>query len=544
MIGPPDGHPRGLGDADPWSTVAHAGYCRPRALRPAEPPRQAAMTVSRVPPADVDRRGLGFMSVCAYNHLHYARVLFASLRASHPDLPCFLVIADAEHHPSVSIPGVSIMAPRDFGDTTFEFLALKYSATDLCCALKALALRHLFATVPLRRIIYVDADICVYARFDSLIDALATAPAVVIPHVLEPFPHPERFWERPTLGDLAYAGVMNAGLFGIELSERTRRFIETWSEMVAMPGAFVAALGGQWEQNAFNWITSFLPGVRVHHDPAYNVAYWNLHERSLRWRGLDGGEGWTVDGAPLVCFHFSGYRLSDPMTLSWHDRRHSLFLMPSVAQLAEDYARRLRGQGQAHHPTTPYGFDAFPSGIRIDDRMRRLFQAEESHLRLDLDPWTPAGEAAYCEALLSPLPHRGIMPLLLTAIYDERPDLRQECPDADVHGLAALDWFRDFGIYELRLSAAVRRISPGHSVSAACSTSRRAPAGPPAARRLDGRAAGLCERDSLHLADSVRPARLRGPHRSPARVSVRLHRRCRGLCAMARTSWPRRGARR
>ncbi len=36
-------------------------------------------------------------------------------------------------------------------------------------------------------------------------------------------------------------------------------------------------------------------------DSAYNVAYWNLHDRSLKFVGLDDEEesaAWSVDGRP------------------------------------------------------------------------------------------------------------------------------------------------------------------------------------------------------------------------------------------------------
>ena len=96
------------------------------------------------------------------------------------------------------------------------------------------------------------------------------------------------------------------------------------------------ALGGQMEQNSFNWIFSFADDVHVLRDTAYNVAYWNLHDRSLRWEGLDGAVSsrrWTVDGRPLVCFHFSGFSPADPARISKHDSRYSAYLMPSVARI-------------------------------------------------------------------------------------------------------------------------------------------------------------------------------------------------------------------
>jgi glycosyltransferase involved in cell wall biosynthesis len=303
--------------------------------------------------------------------------------------------------------------------------------------------------------VYLDSDICVYAPLEALLAAAAGHRAVLVPHVREPLPNPERFWERPSLGDLAYAGVMNAGVFALSTDAEGVGFLDTWSHMATGPGAFLPSQGGQWEQNSFNWITAFLDGLHVLRDPAYNVAYWNLHDRSLRLKSLDSEEHrWTVDGEPLVCFHFSGFSLDEPLSLSRHDRRYSLFHIPSLARLADDYARRLRQSGADACRSVEYGFDQFPDGTRIDARMRRIFQEEEVFLRREADPWTAEGQEWYCEALLSPIPHRAsLLPVLLETIYRERPDLQSTWPDADVNPEPLVQWFVSHGIHEYNCRA-------------------------------------------------------------------------------------------
>jgi glycosyltransferase involved in cell wall biosynthesis len=438
---------------DQWITVQKMGYRKPRQLRGDDQDTPASLLAGEDLgdglPFD-QRQGMAVLSICTFNHAHYARTLFESIRPFHPDLALVLVVADAERLGFPDVPGVRMVSPRELGAIDFPYAALKYSATDLCCALKPLALRWLMATSAVRSVVYLDSDICVYAPLDRLLEAAARHRAVVLPHVREPLPNPERFWERPSLGDLAYAGVLNAGVFTLSADEEGRRFVDTWSRLVTGPGAFLNTLGGQWEQNSFNWITAFLEGLHVLRDPAYNVAYWNLHERSLRDKSLDDEvPRWTVDGQPLVCFHFSGYSLDEPLSLSRHDGRYSLFHMPSLARLVEDYASRLRDNGADRYRRVEYGFGRFVDGTRIDPRMRRIFQEEEAFLKREADPWTAAGQEYYCEALLSPIPHRGSMlPVLLHSIYRDRPDLQATWPDADVNPESLVQWFITHGIHE------------------------------------------------------------------------------------------------
>lgn len=402
--------------------------------------------------AERPRAGTCLVTVCTVNHLHFARALVESWHRHHPSDPAFVTIADWDGvdplvlENTTPLPGVVVAGPN------LPFMALKYSATDLCCALKPYAIAHLIEQTTYARIVYVDADVYLFAPMTALLARLESATVVVTPHTLAPLPHPERFWERPSLGDLAYAGVFNAGLFGLRVDAAARRFVGSWRDMVTRPGAFVAELGGQMEQNAFNWVSCFVDNVAVLRDPAYNVAYWNLHDRSLRATELDAPSSpatWTVDGEPLVAFHFSGFSPAAPSRVSKYDQRHSLYILPSLSRLAELYATRLIALGGEETAKLPYRYDRFPSGIRIDHRMRRVFREHEVHLASDLDPWTAAGEALYCRALLSPIPHwGGLVPALVEQIRRERPDLQVAYPDAHQAPEGVIRWAAACGVYE------------------------------------------------------------------------------------------------
>lgn len=382
----------------------------------------------------------------------------------HPELPMFLLLVDWDGSEPLEVEGATLIPGRKIGGWHFDYMALKYSAQDLCCALKPYLLDHLIENLGVRKVLYLDCDIYVFAPLDAMLERLDAHDFVVTPHTLAPMPHLERFWERPTLGDLAYAGVLNAGMFGIRASSGARSFLAVWQGLVTGPGAFLPDLGAQMEQNSFNWITCFADDVHVLRDPAYNVAYWNLHDRSLRYRGLDDGQAdgtWTVDGEPLVAFHFSGFSPAFPFTVSKHDRRYSPYLMPSFARLLDFYHRILCRHGAAEAHYREYGFEAFPSGIRIDTRMRHVFKVHESFLWSDLSPWTPAGEAHYCEALLSPVPYTGsLMPILFSHIYDDRPDLQQAFPDARLQPDGFLRWIYGHGTYECGYEDLLGRFRP------------------------------------------------------------------------------------
>jgi glycosyltransferase involved in cell wall biosynthesis len=495
------GSPGNAGAAAPDAAAIRSAFGFPACPRAEAPEAAASMHAVRAPlsgaaptPASFAiRAGACVVSVCTRNYLYCARTALAAFRRHHPGMPAFLAIVDWDGAEPLAIEGTTLLACRsrepgresalgmdrdlagDPGDRygemcgdrsrdlgrdaareivggAFDYMTLKYSALDLCGAVKPYVLDYVLRRTRFARIVFIDADVHTFAPFEKLLDRADHHDFVVTPHTLAPPPHPERTWERPTLGDLAFAGPLNSGLFALRATPEAQAFLHTWRDLVTSPGAFMLELGGQSEQNAFNWVHSFVDRVHVLRDPAYNVAYWNLHDRSLRFAGLDDparDAEWTVDGRPLVAFHFSGYSLANPHTLSRHDHHRSLYIHPSLARLTELYGAELRANGAAEDMRRPYGFAALPSGIAVDERMRRIWKEHETFLAAAISPWTAAGEAHYCAALLSPIPYTGsLLPALIDAIYRERPDVQRRYPDARLQPDPLMRWISLHGIYE------------------------------------------------------------------------------------------------
>jgi hypothetical protein len=255
------------------------------ALRGEEPSRRAVCLVSTA------------------NHLHLVLNLVRTIRATWTDQPRILVVVadplEDTAQPAFASLGVEFVAAATLGIPNFLWLAAKYDATELCCALKPFAVRHAL-DLGHRQVVYCDADVHFFSEPTDLLCMGQRHDFVVTPHTLEPLPSAEP-WQRPTLGDLAGAGLMNAGLFSVRESAAARTFVDTWASLVVAPGAFLVDLGSQHEQNFFNWVVAFAEDVAICRDRATNVAYWNLHERPVRWCALDGGpeDRWTIDGQPL-----------------------------------------------------------------------------------------------------------------------------------------------------------------------------------------------------------------------------------------------------
>ncbi|MEL7061729.1 MAG: glycosyltransferase, partial [Acidobacteriota bacterium] len=390
-----------------------------------------------------ERWGVGSrvaVTVCGRNHLAKARVWAQSLTPHDPALDLVVVVVDAVHDADGAlvdeVPHATVIDGRSLGVPRFGFLALRHTTFELCAVLKPSAVLAVLAAGA-ERVLFCDADLDFHAAPDALFALLERHAVVVSPHSFEPFPDPDSSGRRPTMRELSASGVLNSGLFGVRAGEAARGALERWRVIMQRPGFFAGDTMD--EQRAFNWLIAFVDDLHVLRDRSYNVAYWNLHDRSLRARALDGGSGFTVDGEPLVCFHWSGYSAADPWRLSRHDRRYSLYALPSVARLADGYARRLVAAGELE--TLRGAFDRLPSGVPVDDRLRQLWRGAEPHLDVDVDPWTDDGEAMLATAMLQPQAGTGLLPLLLHGLWLEREDFRQTWPDAPKDPAAFIAWF-------------------------------------------------------------------------------------------------------
>lgn len=402
------------------------------------------------------RRGIVLASVCTLSHLAFARTMIASVREHHSrdELPIYLLVIDWDGNETIHLPEATLLAGRDIAIDSFDYLLLKFTAFEMCCAAKPFLLRHIIGATIFKTILYIDSDISVFARLDHMLACLEDADLAVIPHTVSPLPNPERFYQYPSLGDLIAAGNYNAGMFGITVTNKNIELLACWSYLVSAPGAFLKSRGLQHEQNFFNWLVALADNVTVIKDTAYNVAYWNLHDRSLRYTGWDDEEpinaGWKVDGRPLVAFHFSGFSPQYPDRLSSYDNRHDLYFLPSVSKLIEFYLAQLRIKGQQTDSRPEYVYDRFASGLPITREIREIFKKHENNLRGDLSPWTSEGERHYAQKLFLPMPGTGsLLPVVLFEIYELRQDLKAVFPNSHTDPAPLLQWFGTYGKNEV-----------------------------------------------------------------------------------------------
>jgi glycosyltransferase involved in cell wall biosynthesis len=389
-------------------------------------------------------------TIIARNYLAYARVLATSYARHHPDERLSVLVIDGEvddtapplapdAEPFETILPAQLPLPAD----EFRKMAAIYDVMELATAVKPFFLRFLLARGA-DTVMFLDPDIQVFAPLDEL-GPLARAHAIVlIPHMLRPIPADGR---KPTPADLAASGVYNLGF--IALSPATPAFLDWWGERLSRD----CLVAPEHELFLDQRLLDFLPTYFTPHivrDPAYDVAYWNLHERRVTWTG----ERYEVAGAPLRFFHFSGFNPTIPHLLSKHQGATPRILLsaePDLARLCQAYAQHLLAAGYPDCVGIPYGFARTADGVPFDRRMRRLYReallaAERGEAPEPPSPFDAAEAKTFIEWLNSPAEDSMGPPRYLRRLYEERADLRAAFPDLSGPDLARyLDWVRADG---------------------------------------------------------------------------------------------------
>lgn len=397
-------------------------------------------------------------TIVARNYLPHARVLAESFTHHHPDVPFVVLVVDDETQ-QVDLSGELFTALRlaEIGLPRQEIaiLAAIYDVTELSTAVKPWLLKYLRAEGH-DVAVYLDPDIKVYAPLTEAITLAAGDGVVLTPHTMVPFPEDQY---RLETADLLAAGAFNLGF--IAVGPLADPFLDWWWSRTRRHAVSDPARQMFTDQRSIDLV----PCLYAHDilkDPSYNVAYWNLHGRTLE----RAGDGYTVDGRPLTFFHFSGFDHRKPHLLSKHQGDRPRVLLsdrPVLAELCREYAADLVRHGIDAPDPLPYGWARFGDGHELTGKCRRLYrdaviEAEVQGLPVPPGPFTDASADPFIAWLRAPVGHgpRPRLPRLLEWIHRQRIDLQRHFPDPEGADLVAyLEWIRHDGVVQERLPIAL-----------------------------------------------------------------------------------------
>lgn len=253
------------------------------------------------------------ITICSANYLAHAKTLGESVRRHHPEIRFVIGLVDRlpTSLPVGFLDSWEIIPVERLELAAFDDMAARYNVIELNTAVKPFFMEYLYEHFDITdSVIYIDPDIMLTARMDTVLDRLMSHHIILTPHSSTPDNSPSTIdFEQGMLT----TGIYNLGFVATSRSEETLQFLRWWQRRLSThcyfrPGAglFVDQL---WAILAPVYFTSTF----VERDVGYNMAYWNLFERKLS----PSDTGYVVnETTPLVFFHFSSFNPDRPDKLT------------------------------------------------------------------------------------------------------------------------------------------------------------------------------------------------------------------------------------
>ncbi len=306
-------------------------------------------------------------TIVSLNFLPYARVLCESFLQHHPDCDFYILLVDRiPPDLDLSREPCRVLPVEDLNIPDFLSVAFKYDILELNTNVKPTFLKWLFAE-GYDQVVYLDPDIFVYRRLNSVFESLNRSAVAITPHCLTPS-------ERDAASEAVFlkGGVFNLGFIAVSKCEEAERFLGWW-EQRCLDMAFNEPTKGTFvDQKWINLVPCFFEGVAILKNPGCNMACWNLQEREL---SLLEGELVVNGAAPLEFFHFSGISMDSGDKLSRRNSPFTLSSRPDIRPLYEQYRARLEDAGIREFKSRPYAFGSFENGQYINRLTRSLYAA-------------------------------------------------------------------------------------------------------------------------------------------------------------------------
>ncbi len=205
----------------------------------------------------------------------------------------------------LALPHLELIAFSDLEALDQELLMVKNSRSPveyLWTATPSVCRYVLLSDPGADAVAYIDADVMFFADPSPLLEEADDADVAIVPHA---FADRWRHWEHTK-------GIYNVEFLMFRATENGRAVLEWWRDR-CLEWCYAHYDDGRLGDQMYldDWPERFR-GVHVLSGPGIGLAPWNVEERSLK----SSGSGVTVDGHPLIFFHYHSLRLFEGNALT------------------------------------------------------------------------------------------------------------------------------------------------------------------------------------------------------------------------------------
>jgi hypothetical protein len=306
------------------------------------------------------------------NYLPKARVLAHSVKRHDSKAVFHLLFSDVapagfdlKQEPFDTLLGLGDLGIPDVNSWMF-----KHTLVELCTAVKGPGAVEIVRRYRPDKLIYFDPDIVVFGGLQDLDRELQSHTVLLTPHMTAPEVTEAGIIDHE-IATLKY-GVYNLGFLGFRCEGEGLRCMQWWADRLRSYCRDDIPRGLFTDQRWADHIPAMFEGVRILRDPQYNVATWNLHNRTATGAVP---HALRINGIPLSFYHFSGFDSGAQETmLSIYGKKS-----PVLFDLRRWYIDECEKQGQSVMGQIPWAHGTYQNGDPIT-KVQRIVYRE----RLDL----------------------------------------------------------------------------------------------------------------------------------------------------------------
>jgi FkbM family methyltransferase len=335
---------------------------------------------------------------CCLNYVPKARLLASTLRQHNPGIRVCLLIN--EPVPEEALDELeSFDEVAEIGDLAIPDgprWLFKHTLVEVCTATKGFYMHELLRRPDCKAAFYFDPDIAVFDSIDPLLAELEQASILFTPHLTEPDATVEAIVDNEV--SALKHGVFNLGFLGLKPSPVGLRIAEWWRDRLQHFCVADIPNGLFTDQRWMDLAPGFFPEIAVVRHPGCNVATWNLTHRRLEG---DFKAGFTVNGRPLVFYHFSGFDSgAQEIMLNKYGGQ-----MPAAHRLRRWYVAETQRMEHRALSAQPWAYGFFRNGDPITAEQRKLYRQRIDLQQAFPDPFdTSTPGAGYLAWFVSQMP--------------------------------------------------------------------------------------------------------------------------------------------
>lgn len=306
-------------------------------------------------------------TITSLNYFAKTKSLIESLRRYHQELSIHVLLADYDLKESIinnDYKGKNIYYcnPEVLKINELKEMAFKYNILEFNASLKPFFIDYLLRDY--EGVIYLDPDMVVYNKLTEVLAYMKQYSIIITPHVLSDC-------ENADLLSYLEHGIYNLGFIAIRKDKNALKMLEWWKNKLidfciceSQDKLFA-------DQKWIDFVPALFEGVYILREAGYNVAFWNLWERTIKY--ID--DKYYVNNERLVIYHFSNYNLKFPDYLVYYgDKNYRCF--PNSKELKGLYKRyyeKVLLMGYDYYSKIEYGFKYFDNGKVILDKYRKIY---------------------------------------------------------------------------------------------------------------------------------------------------------------------------